>query len=238
MASTEMSRAETLDGQPLCTSAYSAEDVLMSWNAKAVSAPPRENMRVQFLLIAGATAMNLILTIIAWKNLPGYMPGLFAAYFFSYALTFVFILISRQKTVFSYTMTKYSVEVEYFLYYPKASAPFFKALAIFTMLLFVGAAIYTQSPAFLVGPAALALGSAKLLLGWKNESKYIKSSPWLEYNSVTIGTKRLMVVTHRTNPTVGFEARFPNKKLLDHYISAIKHLLPASAKYEEKSWNW
>ncbi|WP_143505373.1 hypothetical protein [Pseudomonas sp. ICMP 460] len=106
------------------------------------------------------------------------------------------------------------------------------------MLLFVGAAIYTQSPAFLVGPAALALGSAKLLLGWKNESKYIKSSPWLEYNSVTIDTKRLMVVTHRTNPTVGFEARFPNKKLLDHYISAIKPLLPASAKYEEKSWNW
>ena len=79
-------------------------------------------------------------------------------------------------------------------------------------------AIYTHSLLFLVGPAAIALGSAKFLLGWKNKTTQLTSSPWQEYNFVTIDTKRLMVVAHRTNPTVGFEARLPNKELLDQYL--------------------
>lgn len=214
------------------------ENSLMSWDIKTINAPPKEIMKVQFLLIAGATAMNLLVTLVAWENLPAYTPGLLAAYVFSYVLTIIFILISRQKTAFNYTITKHSGEVELTLHFSSFSAPFFKFIAIFTASLFIGAAIYTHSLLFLVGPAAIALGSAKFLLGWKNKTTQLTSSPWQEYNFVTIDTKRLMVVAHRTNPTVGFEARFPNKELLDQYLSTIKLLLPAHAKYEEKSWSW
>jgi len=214
------------------------DDDLMRWTTKTIKSSPREIMKAQLLLITGAMAMNLVVTCIVWGNLPKYTFGLLSAYTLSLILTIYFILIVRQKTIFNYRITKQQGETEYFHYYPRLAAPLFKFLAVFTLLIFVGATIYSGSFLFMIGPAAMALGSAKFLLGWKNEIKHLTSSPWREYNFVTVDRTRLIVISHRTNPTVGFEARFPNTQLLDQYLKTLKMLLPNTATYIEKNWEW
>jgi len=214
------------------------ERVLMEWSTKTIKSPPKEIMKAQLWLFAGATLMNIFVTAITWNNLPQYMFGLFSAYVFSYALTIYFILILRQKTVFNYSITANHGKVEYFRNHPESSGTIFKSLAIFIILFFSGVAIYTGSLAFMIGPAAMTLGAAKFLLGWKNNITNSRSSPWAEYNFVTVDRSRLMIVTHRTNQSVGFEARFQETATFDRYLKILKTVLPSSAIYTEKSWQW
>lgn len=210
----------------------------MSWTTKTIKSPPKEIIKAQLWLIAGATLMNLLATFIAWSNLPKYTPGLISAYILSYSMTIYFILILRQKTIFNYCITRQMGKIEYFRHYPNFAAPMFKYLAIFTVVSFFIAALYTGSFLLLIGPAAMALGAARMLFGWKNEVKHLQSSPWNEYNFVTIDRKRLIIIAHRTNQTIGFEARFPNKQLLDQYLQTLKTVIPTTVTHTEKSWEW
>ncbi len=214
------------------------ERVLMEWSTKTIKSPPKEIMKAQLWLFAGATLMNIFVTTITWNNLPQYMLGLLSAYIFSYALTIYFIFILRQKTAFNYSITENHGKVEHYRHHPESSGTIFKSLAIFIILFFSGVAIYTGSLAFLIGPAAMALGAARSLLGWKNKITNSRSSPWAEYNFVTIDRSRLMIITHRTNQSVGFEARFQETATFDRYLSTLKAVLPSSAIYTEKNWQW
>ncbi|GFM68659.1 hypothetical protein PSCICJ_47770 [Pseudomonas cichorii] len=161
-----------------------------------------------------------------------------AGYVAFYSYVFYLILVFRQKTVFNYSVTSQKALLEYYDYYPDFAGPFFKGIAIFTILLFLGVALVTGSLLFLVGPAAMSLGAARTLLNWENKIHNEESLPWNEYNFVTVDRKRSMIITHRTDITLGFEARFSNKELFEQYLQFLHSVLPPTAEYLEKDWEW
>lgn len=212
---------------------------IMEWSTNTIAASPKKTTQAQIYIVAAFFFIFLYVLWLMWGNLRENIStviagGLTLAIFATYSI----LLGVRQKTVFKYTINKDGGTLEYYLYYPDFTNWLFKIIPALIILLFIGVALYTGSLLFLVGPVAIALGSARFLLGWKNEIHTRKSSPWNEYNLVTIDHKRRMVIAHRTDPTLGFEARFPNKQLLDQYLITIKKLLPNTAIYTEKSWEW
>ncbi|GFM84498.1 hypothetical protein PSCICN_51900 [Pseudomonas cichorii] len=153
-------------------------------------------------------------------------------------MTYMIMLVIRQKTIFNYHVKTQSGSVEHFRHYPSFAGPLFKGIAIFTILLFLGVALVTGSLLFLIGPAAISLGAARSLLNWENKIHYEESLPRNEHNFVTVDRKRTMIITHRTDITVGFEARFPNKDLFEQYLQFLHSVLPPTAKFMEKDWEW
>ncbi|MFJ2682314.1 permease [Pseudomonas sp. NPDC087342] len=212
---------------------------IMECSTTTIAASPKKTTQAQIYIVAAFFFIFLYVLWLTWGNLKENISTIIAAgatlaIFAAYSI----LLGARQKTVFKYIINKDAGFLEYFLYYPDFTNLFFKITPILIILFFIGVALCTGSLLFLVGPVAIALGSACFLLGWKNEVHTRKSTPWNEYNFVTIDHKRLMVIVHRTDPTLGFEARLPNKNSLDQYLITIKKLLPSTAIYTENSWEW
>ncbi|KOG04841.1 Uncharacterized protein ABJ98_4526 [Pseudomonas syringae pv. aceris] len=153
-------------------------------------------------------------------------------------LAYYLCLLIRQKTIYNYTITTHHAFVEYYLHYPDFASSFFKGIAIFVMLVFGFVAILTGSLLFLVGPVAMAFIAAIKLLNWENPIHHEQSLPWGEYNFVTVDRKRLMIITHRTDVTLGFEARFQHEVLFNKYLSFLHTVLPSTAEFTEKAWKW
>ncbi len=128
--------------------------------------------------------------------------------------------------------------LEYYLHYPDFASSFFKGIAIAVILIFVFIAALTGSLLFLVGPAAIACIAALKLLNWENPIHHEQSLPWDEYNFVTVDRKRLMIVTHRTDVTLGFEARFQHEVLFNKYLAFLHTVLPPTTEFAEKAWKW
>ncbi len=196
-------------------------------------------MRFQISAIGGISAFFIYFTWLMWDALVE-NTGLFIGFGCATVLylSYMIILVIRQKTIFNYRIKKQSGSVEHYLHYPDFAGPLFKGIAIFTILFFLGVALVTGSLLFLIGPAAIALGAARTLLNWENKIHYEESLPWGEYNFVTVDRKRSMIVTHRTDITLGFEARFPNKELFEQYLQFLHAVLPPTAEFTEKDWEW
>ncbi|MCV4339694.1 permease [Pseudomonas capsici] len=212
---------------------------VMVWSIKTINCPPKEFMRFQASFIIGALAL---LTYFAWLmwNVITESAGFFVSFVCVAVISSVYMimLVIRQKTIFNYRIKKQSGSVEHYLHYPDFAGPLFKGIAIFTILFFLGVALVTGSLLFLIGPAAMALGAARTLLNWENKIHNEESLPWGEYNFVTVDRKRSMIVTHRTDTTLGFEARFPNKELFEQYLQFLHAVLPPTAEFTEKDWEW
>lgn len=219
--------------------AGTAAPTVMSWSTKTIAASPKEIMKTQCLIIAMCTVPFLITIWHAWGDL-GEKTDLLITIGAGMAIfaTYLTALIVRQKTIFNYIITIENASIEYYSYYPNFSGYFFKSIAIIVLLLFFGMSFYTGSLWFLVGPAAMALGAARFLLGWKNKIFTEKTPSWNRYNFVTIDYKRLMIVIHTTDPTIGFEFRFSNTKLLEQYLLLLQTLLNENVIYTEKTWEW
>lgn len=196
-------------------------------------------MRFQASFIIGALAL---LTYFAWLmwNVITESAGFFVSFVCVAVISSIYMimLVIRQKTIFNYRIKKQSGSVEHYLHYPDFAGPLFKGIAIFTILFFLGVALVTGSLLFLIGPTAIALGAARTLLNWENKIHNEESLPWGEYNFVTVDRKRSMIVTHRTDITLGFEARFPNKELFEQYLQFLHTVLPPTAEFMEKDWEW
>ncbi|KPC16391.1 Permease of the major facilitator superfamily [Pseudomonas amygdali pv. lachrymans] len=147
-------------------------------------------------------------------------------------------LLIRQKTIYNYTIKTNCAHLEYYLHYPDFASSFFKGIAIAVILIFVFIAALTGSLLFLVGPAAIACIAALKLLSWENPIHHEQSLPWDEYNFVTVDRKRLMIVTHRTDVTLGFEARFQHEVLFNKYLAFLHTVLPPTTEFTEKAWKW
>lgn len=153
-------------------------------------------------------------------------------------LAYYLCLLIRQKTIYNYTITTHHALVEYYLHYPDFASSFFKGIAISVIMLFVFVAILTGSLLFLIGPVAMAFIAAIKLLNWENPVHHEQSLPWGEYNFVTVDRKRLMIITHRTDVTLGFEARFQQEVLFNKYLNFLHTVLPSTAEFTEKAWKW
>nr|WP_238417957.1 permease [Pseudomonas syringae group genomosp. 3] len=145
-------------------------------------------------------------------------------------------LLIRQKTIYNYTVKTDCAHLEYYLHYPDFASSFFKGIAIAVILIFVFVAVLTGSLLFLIGPVAMAFIAALKLLNWENPIHHEQSLPWGEYNFVTVDRKRLMIITHRTDVTLGFEARFKHEMLFNKYLNFLHTVLPPTAEFTEKAW--
>jgi hypothetical protein len=210
---------------------------LMCWTTKAITASPRKIRQAELQIIVG---FSLIFLYAAWLAFVKIDNSIRLAATTGAALivfaTYIIMVIVRQKTVYTYTINSENGRADYYLHYPDFAGTLFKSIAALATLSFIGTAIYTGSFLFLIGPVAMALGSARFLLFWKNETHTRNSTSWNEYNFITIDHERLMVITHCNDQTVGFEARFPDKQLLEQYLKTLKTLLPETAIYTQKKW--
>lgn len=93
---------------------------------------------------------------------------------------------------------------------------------------------------FLIFVEAVAIAVIAVTVRAKRENPVNReaSLPWHEYNFVTIDRKHRFIITHKTDPTVGFEARLPNDELFEQYLAFLRTVLPAHVIYTEKRWKW
>ncbi|MBF9245070.1 permease [Pseudomonas syringae pv. tomato] len=204
---------------------------------KTLARSPREIMIAQSIF----TAIHLIgSSLFIWggwkvflKN-PHLLVGLILA--LGGVLAYFTGLLIRQKTIYNYTVKTDCAHLEYYLHYPDFASSFFKGIAIAVILIFVFVAVLTGSLLFLIGPVAMAFIAALKLLNWENPIHHEQSLPWGEYNFVTVDRKRLMIITHRTDVTLGFEARFKHEVLFNKYLNFLHTVLPPTAEFTEKAW--
>ncbi|KWS28482.1 hypothetical protein [Pseudomonas syringae] len=215
-----------------------SKDVL-NWKIKTFARSPREMMITQSIFIAIYMTGS---TLYMWGGWIMFSDSLYSLVGTILALAgilaYYLCLLIRQKTIYNYTITTHHAFVEYYLHYPDFASSFFKGIAIAVIMLFVFVAILTGSLLFLVGPVAMAFIAAIKLLNWENPIHHEQSLPWGEYNFVTVDRKRLMIITHRTDVTLGFEARFQHEVLFNKYLSFLHTVLPSTAEFTEKAWKW
>ncbi|SDX22320.1 hypothetical protein SAMN05444064_1162 [Pseudomonas syringae] len=210
---------------------------ILNWKIKTLARSPKEIMITQL----GFTAIHLIVGLLliwgGWNRIlesPNFLFTLLVM--LAGNLAYYTGLLIRQKTIYHYTIKSDRASVEYYLHYPDFASGLFKGIALFVIMLFVLVALITGSLLFLVGPVAIAFIAALKLLNWENPIHHEHSLPWGEYNFVTVDRKRLMIVTHRTDITLGFEARFKHEVLFNKYLNFLHTVLPSTAEFTEKAW--
>ncbi|WP_235664252.1 permease, partial [Pseudomonas amygdali] len=200
---------------------------------------PKEIMIAQSIFAAIHLTGSSLFIWGGWKVFlknPPLLVGLILA--LGGVLAYFICLLIRQKTIYNYTIKTNCAHLEYYLHYPDFASSFFKGIAIAVILMFVFMAALTGSLLFLIGPAAIACVAALKLLSWENPIHHEQSLPWDEYNFVTVDRKRLMIVTHRKDVTLGFEGRFQHELLFNKYLAFLHTVLPPTAEFTEKAWTW
>ncbi|KPX37659.1 permease [Pseudomonas ficuserectae] len=212
---------------------------ILQWSIKTIARPPKE------ILLAELAIVFIYATILSfglWAGWEFYSKDPFQAIYIvastSGGAVYFILLGVRQKTIYNYTIKTNCAHLEYYLHYPDFASSFFKGIAIAVILIFVFIAALTGSLLFLIGPAAMACIAALKLLNWENPIHHEQSLPWDEYNFVTVDRKRLMIITHRTDVTLGFEARFQHEVLFNKYLNFLHTVLPSTAEFTEKAWKW
>ncbi|WP_236425790.1 permease [Pseudomonas syringae] len=216
-----------------------ASNDIFNWSIKTMARSPNEIFWTQLGTIF---ICALPMSFCIWLGRDVYLEtpsdALYLVYTFAGAAIYIIALGVRQKTIYNYTIKTDRAHLEYYLHYPDFASSFFKGIAITVILLFVMVAILTGSMLFLIGPVAMAFIAAIKLLNWENPIHHEQSLPWGEYNFVTVDRKRLMIITHRTDVTLGFEARFQHEVLFNKYLNFLHTVLPSTAEFTEKAWKW
>ncbi|NAT15531.1 permease [Pseudomonas syringae pv. actinidifoliorum] len=210
---------------------------ILTWKIKTLARSPREMMITQSIFFA---IYMIGSTLYMWGGWIMFSDSLYSLVGTILALAGIFAyvtgLLIRQKTIYNYTIKTDCAHLEYYLHYPDFASSFFKGIAIAVILIFVFIAVLTGSLLFLIGPVAMAFIAALKLLNWENPIHHEQSLPWGEYNFVTVDRKRLMIITHRTDVTLGFEARFKHEVLFNKYLNFLHTALPPTAEFTEKAW--
>ncbi|MDU8497649.1 permease [Pseudomonas syringae] len=212
---------------------------ILKWSIKTIARPPKE------ILLAELAMIFIYATILSFGLWAGWefysndpLQAIYIVASTSGGAVYFILLGVRQKTIYNYTIKTNCAHLEYYLHYPDFASSLFKGIAIAVILLFLFVAIFTGSILFLIGPVALACIAALKLLSWENPIHHEQSLPWDEYNFVTVDRKRLMIVTHRTDVTLGFEARFQHEVLFNKYLAFLHTALPPTTEFTEKAWKW
>jgi hypothetical protein len=215
-----------------------SSEALLAWTTRSLEQPLRDINLGPVVMMLIPTLICLGITWYMWDNIHENLDIWLAICGIAYGLFLISLMMTRQKTVFNYRITKNGAEVEKYLYFPKFATPMFKSPAIAIVILFVSVAVFTGSLAFMIGPIAMALSSARFFINWKNEVKN-NSVAWSTYDLVIIDQDRLMVIaTCTSNPLFGFNMRLPNKETLHDCLKIMHELLPESVEYRVERWPW
>ncbi|GKS04541.1 permease [Pseudomonas syringae pv. theae] len=212
---------------------------ILNWKIKTLARSPKEIMIAQSIFSAIHLTGSSLFMWGGWKVFlknPPLLVGLILA--LGGVLAYFIGLLIRQKTIYNYTLKTDGATVEYYLHYPDFASSFFKGIAIAVILIFVFIALLTGSLLFLIGPVAMAVIAAVKLLNWENPVHHRQTAPWHLHEFVTVDHKRLMVIIHCDDVTIGFAARFPSKELMAKYLAFLHEVLPPSAEYIEEASNW
>lgn len=153
---------------------------------------------------------------------------------------FIWIVIVRQKTFYSYRISEKGGEVDYWLYFPKCAGWIFKGIAVFALVTVL--AIISIMPMMifaLVGVGAITIPAALKLLAWENEIDS-DSFEWDRVQLIVADRKRsLVVLQRRYHPDIPFEQNymyfkvFLPKQRFDEFIEACKQYGPSTVDFEE-----
>jgi hypothetical protein len=190
-----------------------------------------------FFIFLGATVFVAIFLNGIFDRLPKDIEYFYVFCGAMYFSVWLFSLIIRQKTVYSYILDLDKGECESYLYFPNWAGTFFKAVGGGVIFIFIIAAFLMGSFLPLVGAGALGLSYAGRLLGWKNEINVEQSLPWKEYSYITLDKKRKIIVCHRTNITLGFELRCCTEARFNECRSFLMTVLRSNVEYLERHWD-
>lgn len=222
--------------------ASTLEGTLMEWNIKTIDQPVKDIHSALYFGFGAPVFFAVITTWWLWDDMEELevMFDLWVILCVTGTMgPLIFLAILRQKTVFNYKIHSHEGEVEHQLYFPDFASDLFQGIAVFAILIFLGAAMLTGSLFFLFGPAAIAVGSAMTLMKWeKPPVVHEKSVPWIKHHFVTVDRKNLIIVVHTTDTTVGFRTRFPNKELFEQYLAFLHTAVAPQAEFTEKVWEW
>lgn len=155
------------------------------------------------------------------------------------ATTFYYLYFMLRPSVFEYRIYPECGEVDVQPYYAKYTKHVFNGVAIIAIIVLLGLAAFVGSLLFLLGPVALMIISALNIMEWKPPPCELETSMvWEKYNAVTVDRRYRIIVIHRTDLTIGFEARLPNKALFEQYLAFLRTVLPEVTTYREEVWKW
>lgn len=145
---------------------------------------------------------------------------------------------ARQKTTYRYSIYQTRARLVHQVYYSKFAKYTIKTIVSVLMFFLALAGLMSGSVLVLIFLIANYLMTALYLFNLQYPVKRYTSYSWHEYNFVTIDRKHRFIITHKTDPTVGFEARLPNDELFEQYLAFLRTVLPAHVTYTEKRWKW
>lgn len=144
-----------------------------------------------------------------------------------------------RKTQFSYIIHISHGEEKKQLKHSPHTRLFYNTFANIFILALIGAAIYFMSFLPILIFFIVSLPTIMRLKNWEPPpAEQHTSLPWSEYNFVTVDRKYAIIVLLVDDPTVGFETRFPDKALFEQYLAFLQTVLPPTAQYTEKAWEW
>ncbi|WP_341522011.1 hypothetical protein AABC73_00575 [Pseudomonas sp. G.S.17] len=152
-------------------------------------------------------------------------------------LLFLWLVVARKKTIYSYILTEDGAHVEDWQDYASFTPYIFKGIAI-TFFVAVLTMI-AMEPSFiwmLAGPGAMAFAASSKLMTFENPVRQ-RTKKWSRYDLVFIDRKRKMIVPSYLNNTMaGFEIHVEKRKI-DEVAALLKILMP-NAEFREEEWKW
>lgn len=212
---------------------------LMSWTVKAYP-QPTFIMDVGMIVVALMPATYYMYGSFFYEGEDSKRSILNPA-LFGMALTFFFwIKIVRQKTFYSYRITKNGGEVDYWLHFSTFAKILFKAIAIFVLVAVLAMISIMPMMIFaLVGVGAIAIPAALKLLAWENEVEH-DGFEWERVQLISTDRSRnLVILQRRFDPDIPFEQNylcfrvFLPKHRIDEFLDYCKVHAPLNVDFEE-----
>ncbi|WP_144403301.1 hypothetical protein [Pseudomonas sp. StFLB209] len=211
----------------------------ITWQTEGIDMPSNQIKRVIYTFSAG-WLIQCILT--SWLFLDS-LDEMF--HIWAICMTIATICLPAftydilRKTQFSYIIhTSHGEETKQLKHSPHTRF-FFSTFANLAILTLIGAAIYFMSFLPIIIFFIASLPTISRLKNWQPPpAEHYTGLPWSEYNFVTVDRKYAIIVVHVEDPTVGFETRFPNRALFEQYLTFLQTVLPPTAQYTEKVWEW
>ena len=157
------------------------------------------------------------------------------------AIFFIFwVGIVRQKTFYTYRITKKGGVVDYWLHFPAYAGFVFKGIAIFVLVAVLTMISIMPIMIFaLVGIGAVTIPAALKLLAWENEVEH-DGFEWERVQLVaTDRSRNLVILQRRYDPDIPFEQNylcfrvFLPKHRIDEFLDYCKVHAPSNVDFEE-----
>jgi hypothetical protein len=238
ITTTLASEDTTRPARTLTESKTEANRLELTWSIKSLAGSPKGLMIFALscaLFIAAYTSLIAYIISDTFSTDPEFVLSIIAA---GIGSCWYFIIASRQKKIYRYRIFTGRGKLVHADCRSKHFKTAYKSVTFVAMLLLLLVGLMSNFLLFIIGPGLLYLILAVKVMTWKHTINRDTSLPWHEYNFVTIDRKYRTIVTHKTDPTLGFEARLPNDELFEQYLAFLRTVLPAHVEYTEKRWDW